>query len=118
MARAVPILPSRDWVITVECTADGVVIAPGGIPIKMEALSSNRSENPLRQTLQQMIARRQSMTRPGEAPDRAVIHFRVWPDGLRAYHLAYPSVEPLRVPMTRENLRSDSSWRPSPAGAP
>ena len=33
-----------------------------------------------------------------------MIRFRVWPDGLRSYYLAYPALEALQVPMTRENL--------------
>ena len=51
-----------------------------------------------------MIARRQATVRPGEPPYRPMIRFRVLPDGLRTYHLAYPALEALHVPMTRENV--------------
>jgi hypothetical protein len=42
--------------------------------------------------------------RPGEAPYRPVIRFQVSKEGLRSYFHAYPLLEPLRVPMTRENV--------------
>jgi hypothetical protein len=110
-ARAGPLPPSRDWVITVECTAAAVVISPGGMEIPLTALAGQKRDDPLRQTIHQMIERRRSMARPGETPDRVVIHFQVRPSGLRAYHMAYPALETLKVPMTRENLRNDSESR-------
>jgi hypothetical protein len=54
-----------------------------------------------------MIVRRQSTVRPGEPPYRPMIRFRVRPDGLRSYYLAYPALEALHVPMSRENLEPE-----------
>jgi hypothetical protein len=107
-------LPSRDWYIVVECAKDGVIIYPGGIHVP---ISGERADGTLPKAVEQMIVRRKSMARPGEAPDRAVIQFRVRPDGLQTYYLAYPALEPLRVPMTRENLRAEGGQRQS-AGVP
>jgi hypothetical protein len=67
-------------------------------------LKSEDASNPLLEVVQQMIARRQATVRPGEPPYRPMIRFRVRPEGLRSYYLAYPALEPLHVPMTRENI--------------
>ena len=45
-----------------------------------------------------------------------MIRFRVRPDGLRAYYLAYPVLEALRVPMTRENLEAPEESKAGGAG--
>jgi hypothetical protein len=57
--------------------------------------------------VQKIIARRQATIRQGEMPFRPIIRFRVHPDGLRAYYLAYPALESLGVPMSRENLQPE-----------
>jgi hypothetical protein len=108
---------SRDWPIVIECGSQGVTVSPGGLRFGLAELAAVTG-NPLRQTVEQMIRRRQAMARPGEPAERAVIQFRVPPDGLRAYHLAYPNLEPLLVPMTRENVRRDVSRRPPGAEKP
>jgi hypothetical protein len=109
---------TRDWIVSIECTDTGVVVSPGAIAFSIDAIMKGMNENVLRLTVDQMIARRQQMARPGEAAERPVIHFRVRPDGLRTYHLAYPVLESLRVPMTRENLRPEAFRRDQPAGVP
>jgi hypothetical protein len=92
-------------VIPIECTANALLLYPGGLRIELTTLTqSNPKNNPLLQAVQQMIARRQALVRPGEPPYRPVIRFLVRADGLRAYYLAYPALESLQVPMTRENL--------------
>src|SRR5436305_1621069 len=40
--------------------------------------------------------------RQGEPPYRPLVRFRVHPDGVRSYYFAYPLVEILGVPMSRE----------------
>jgi hypothetical protein len=49
-----------------------------------------------------MIERRQATVRTGESPYRPQIRFMVFPDGFRAYYLAYPALETLGLTMTRE----------------
>ena len=51
-----------------------------------------------------LIARRQSSVQPGEPPYRPQVRFQVSREGLRTYYHVYPLIEPLRLPMTRENL--------------
>ena len=64
----------------------------------------------------QGIARHQASVRPGEPPYRPQIRFRVRPDGLRSYYLAYPALESLRVPMSRENVESGEAARTKSLG--
>ena len=94
---------NRDWLILIECTADSLVISPGGKRILNADLVASKVDNVLFTTVQQMIARRQAMVRPGEPAYRPMIRFLVRPDGLRSYYLAFPALETLQVPMTREN---------------
>jgi hypothetical protein len=99
---------NRDWIVPIECTADAVVVPSGGQRIAVTALAQGtRADNPLLQTVKQMIARRQAMVRSGEPPYRPIIRFQVRPDGLQAYYLAFPALESLEVPMMRENLRNE-----------
>jgi hypothetical protein len=86
----------------VECRADSVVIYPTQ---RIFALSSLTGPgNPLAQTVRMMIERRQGMVRPGELPFRPHIRFLVLPENLRSYHLAFPALEELDVPKSRQNL--------------
>ncbi len=105
---ATPPLPrlfgNRDWVIAVECHADAVVLKPWGYRFAVGGASGSRGEHPLVQKVRQLIERRQASVRPGEPPYRPLLRFQVRPDGLRAYYFAYPLLEPLRVPMSRESL--------------
>ena len=59
-----------------------------------------------------MIARRQGTVRPGEPPYRPQVRLLVRPDGLRTYYLAYPLLESLQVPMTRQNLEPEEEIKP------
>ena len=40
-----------------------------------------------------------------------MIRFRVHADALRTYYLAYPTLEALEIPMTRENVAPDDDSR-------
>jgi hypothetical protein len=103
--RTAPRYGNRDWVIAIECRADGLVLTPTGQRIGQEALGPTDRADPLLLTaVKQMIARRQATVRPGEPPYRPLIRFQVRPEGLRLYFLAYPLLEPLGVPMSREDL--------------
>lgn len=116
-AASKPVVPerprvfgNRDWTISVECKAEGVVTYPGSGRFTLETLTQAApGNNPLFQAVQGMIARRQAMVRTGEPPYRPIIRFRVHPDGLRSYYLAYPALEALHVPMTRENVRREAA---------
>ena len=98
---------SRDWVVTVDCTAAEVVVYPSGQRIPATALTAAPGDNPLFRVVQSLIGRRQAMVRPGEPPYRPVVRFLVHPDGLRTYYRAYPALESLQVAMVRENVRPE-----------
>jgi hypothetical protein len=97
---------NRDWTITIECRADGVILLPQGQRIASGGPSTNNSVS-LREAVQQMISRRQASLRPGEMAYRPMIRFRVWPDGARTYYQAFPILEGLGLPMSRENVEPE-----------
>jgi hypothetical protein len=113
--RTIRFLGNRDWVIPIECRSDGVVLRSAGQKFSLAALSGNgTSENPLFQALKQMIARRQTGVPAGEAPYRPQVRFYIYPDGLRSYYLAFPALQPLGIPLTRQNVDADAAARPAP----
>ena len=90
------------------------MIYPSGQRIATNSLSPSPGgggNNPLVDLLQAMIARRQATVRPGEPPYRPMIRFRVRPEGMRSYYLAYPALERLGVPMSREALDPDEEQK-------
>jgi hypothetical protein len=96
--------PNRDWVISLECEENAVVL-PGGVQkISASSLRASDDANPLLTAVRQMIDRRQATVRPGEMPYRPQIRFLVRPEGLRTYYLAYPALENLPVPKTSETV--------------
>lgn len=98
------VLGNKDFVITVECRGEAVTVLPGGFVYRWTASNLEATDKALAETVANLIARRQASVRPGEPPYRPQIRFAVSPDGLRTYYRAYPLLEPLRVPMTRENV--------------
>jgi hypothetical protein len=103
---------NRDWVITVECTPDALLVGPLRQHITMASLASGENGSAgLVQAVQQIIARRQATVRPGEPPYRPMIRFLVQPAGLRSYYTAYPVLQTLGLSMSRENLLPDDETR-------
>jgi hypothetical protein len=104
---------NRDYVILVECRGTAAVIYPQKIWIAADSLTAGQAgAAQLRETIQQMIARRQASVRKGEQPYRPQVRFLVRPDGLRTMYLAYPAVDQLRVPLTRQNLDANDEVLP------
>jgi len=87
----------------IDCLADRIVVSPGAVNYDLESLSTSRSGE-VKKTVLRQIARWTSAVPAGETPPRIEIHFRVRPDGLRAYYVAYPLLEDLRLPVLRENV--------------
>jgi hypothetical protein len=103
---------NRDWIIPIECTANALVILQTGQTIAVPSPNQGESaDNDLLRSVQKLIARRQASVRPGEPPFRPMIRFRVHADALRTYYLAYPALEALEIPMTRENVAPDDESR-------
>jgi hypothetical protein len=98
------LIGNRDYLFVVECKADALVLQPWGTRFEVSKAPAPGQEHPLVKTIRQMVARRQATVRPGEPPYRPMIRFQVHPDGRHAYYFAYPLLEPLRYPMSRENL--------------
>jgi hypothetical protein len=111
--RPVLLTGDRDWIIQVECTAGAVIVHPTRLRIATSTLKEARGgDNPLLRTVQQMIDRRQASVRPGEPPYRPQVRFLVRPDGLRTFHQVYPVLEPLRLPMKRQDIEQGEEIRP------
>jgi hypothetical protein len=94
----------RDWIIFVECKKEGVVIYPAQLLIPVSALGRASGANPLLQSVQQLIDRKQATVRSGDAPYRPEVRFLVHPDAGRTYHLAYPTLDALAAPKTAQPL--------------
>lgn len=99
---------SRDWTLLVECAAGAIILHPGRVRV---ATTARGADDQLWQIAEQMIARRQATVRPGEPPYRPQLRFLVRPDGLRTFHQAYPVLEALRLPMTRQDIDRDEEFR-------
>jgi hypothetical protein len=100
--------PSRDWVIYVECKADGATLVATGLQVTAKALARDpKSGAPLVAAIRQMVTRRQAALRPGEAPYKPQIRFLVHSEGLRTYYLTYPLLEELQLPMKRQNIQPE-----------
>jgi hypothetical protein len=103
---------NRDWIIPLECTADAVVL-PTGVKVSAQSLATGDSgAKALLQAVQEVINRKQATVRAEESPYRPQVRFLVHPDGLRVYHLAYPTLEPLQIPILRQNLVPDDPHSP------
>jgi hypothetical protein len=98
------LIGNRDYMLVVECKSDALVLRPWGSRFPLSAAAAPGQEHPLVQAIQRLVARRQMTVRPNEPVYRPMIRFQVHPDGLRAYYLAYPLLERLGYPMSRENL--------------
>jgi hypothetical protein len=99
------ILGNRDFILYVECHGDGAVLKYGNKKFSLQQLAARSGgEHELPATVRSIIARRQATVEPGEPPYRPMARFQVWPDGLRAYYLAYPLLQGLQIPMARENI--------------
>jgi hypothetical protein len=106
--RPTVLVGNRDWIIAVECTANAVVLPSTGQRIATSSfVKTDNGSEALLEAMQKMIARRQASVRPGEPPYRPMIRFKVRPDGLRTYYAAYPALEALQIPMSRENVEQE-----------
>ena len=94
----------RDWIVFVECKKEGVVIYPAQMLIPVSALDRASGGNPLLQSVQQLIDRKQATVRSGDAPYRPEVRFLVHPDAGRTYHLVYPTLDALAAPKTAQPL--------------
>jgi hypothetical protein len=107
----------REWVIVIDCTTDSVILSPTGLHIATDSLLSDpRAGTTLAEAVHQLVDQRQAAVRPGDPPFRPQIRFDVHPNGLRTYHLVYPALEALQLPMTRQNLEPEVPSTPGERG--
>jgi hypothetical protein len=99
------LLGNKDFVITISCYAEHVTVSPSDLQYRWDKGNAAENDQALVQTVTNLIARRQASVRPGEPPYRPLIRFQVPPDGYPTYYRAYPLLEHLQVPMTKENTR-------------
>jgi hypothetical protein len=81
-----------------------VIVYPKQKRIAVDALSHSPAHNPLYLTVRQLNQNRQSLLQPGDKPARVEVRFLVHPDGDRSYHMAYPCLDSLKLPMSRITL--------------
>jgi hypothetical protein len=102
----------RDWTILIDCTADALILLPSRQRIPVSSLPRRATaDNPLAQAVSKMIERRQALLPAGEPPYRPRIRFLVRAEGLRTYYLAYPALESLQLPMTRQDVQVEEENR-------
>jgi hypothetical protein len=95
----------RDYIIFVECRPDDVVLYPSRQSFAAQQLA--RGDQAIVAAVKQMIDRKQALVRPGDLPFRPQVRFLVHPESIRSYHTAYPVLNALGVPQTRQNLDAD-----------
>jgi hypothetical protein len=113
--RPARIRGDRDWVLFLECRADSVVLYPPGRSYPVTSLASG--DNVLLATLQDMVARRQALVRPGDLPYRPHLRFLVRPESLRTYYQVFPMLEALPIPKSRQNLQPEDDVETVLAGS-
>jgi hypothetical protein len=104
---------NRDWIIKIDCYSDRIIVEATGQVIAPATLAgADPNDNALIQDVRAMIQRRQATVAEGDIPYRPLIRFRVQPNSVRAYYLAYPALEALNVPLSRENLEAEEGNKP------
>ncbi|MFL5241394.1 MAG: hypothetical protein ACJ8FY_04745 [Gemmataceae bacterium] len=100
---------NRDWIIPVECKANGVSLPSANVALSRTDLAQDpKKVASMLQAIERTIERRQAAVRPGEPAFRPQLRFIVEAAGLRTYHLAYPILETLKLPMTRQDVEPPS----------
>ncbi len=106
----------RDWIVFVECKAEGVVVYPMRLVIPVSALAGPAGSNQLSQSVRQLIDRKQATVRPGDAPYRPEVRFLVHADAGRTFHMAYPTLDALAAPKTAQTLAPEDDAATIAAG--
>jgi hypothetical protein len=109
------LIADRDWIISIECQAEQVVLLSTGQQFPTGTLRrSTELQHPLTEAVRRLIDHRQATVRPGEPPYRPILRFRVQPDGLRSYYAANAVLDDLHLATTRENVQNAKPPLPDP----
>lgn len=98
------ITPPREWLVYVECKADGATLHPTQRDVAAALVEKGHADNPLRALVAAML-QKQPEPQPGKAPVRMRVRFVVHLDGGRTFHAAYPALQGLPVDMDVVHLR-------------
>jgi hypothetical protein len=89
----------EEWVLVVDCSAQGVRLSPSQLRVPLQELARGRGGDVLlARTVANLIERRRAMQDPVAPPFRPQIRFVVHRDGMRSFHAALPALENVRVP--------------------
>jgi hypothetical protein len=102
-------------VIFVECREQSLVVYPSRLEVPVSALS-RASNDPFQQTIRQMIERKQATVRQGDLPYRPHVRFLVRPQFEQTYYQAFPSLDGLTVPKSRQTLEPEDNVQEIIAG--
>jgi chemotaxis protein histidine kinase CheA len=108
---------NRDWVLLIECRAEGIVVHPHKTRIGPEHLTgANLDNNLLLQTVRQVLEA-QLKHHPNLRPR---LKYAIRPDGLRNYYLASAFLESLKLPFDTEIVDDAANLETleSPGGLP
>lgn len=101
----------RELTQYVECTADGVVLHPGGKKFTRQMISQPEESNPLLQELKERVERRRTLDRAAGTTSFIQVRFLVWPEGMRAYHALYPTVATWPVHSRQQTINNAKDLR-------
>ena len=88
--RPAPRDGSREYVVVIDCQADGVRVSPSRVNIPLDVLGQSNGSTLLVRTVQDLVARRRAMQAPEDSEVRVVIRFVLHKEGTRAFHTSYP----------------------------
>lgn len=109
--RPAKLTGGREMTHFVECTADGVILHPGGRKFTKQMISQPEVANPLLQELKEKIERRRMLDKGAGTTSYIQVRFLVWPDGMRSYHALYPAVSTWGVFSQQQTINNNQDLR-------
>jgi hypothetical protein len=98
------VIGNRDFVITIACYGEGVILTPGGKSFVWKGKTDPAGDEALVRAVSQLVTSRQATVRTGEPRYRVVLRFQVHEQGRRTYYRVYPLLENMRFAMVREDV--------------
>jgi len=98
------VIGNRDFVITIACHSEGVILTPGGKSFVWKGKTDPAADEALVRAVSQLVTSRQATVRTGEPRYRVVLRFQVHDQARRTYYRVYPLLENMRFAMVREDV--------------
>ncbi len=102
---------SRDFILFIECNAQGIVVHPEKQKFAGHELETEGGAKRLLNLMRQQVERKTKKTLAGDPPPKGQIRFLVRPEGLRWYHASFPIIEELQIKTTRQTLEPEDIVR-------